>query len=272
MHQRWPGIADASMATRAGITFDRAQLEEVIHRLFINAPETNLRDEDRRKSDEMAGLLVELAAAVARRTAKDELVLVDAAAGKSTVGLLAAELILAPMGRPARVRVIEREAGRVAACREALTRLRAPGVSVEIVESDVADPSAWPEQPDVVVALHACGPASDAIIDRSVAAQARTLMLVPCCTSKLVAANALASRQADRLGIPRHAEVRRRFIQSIVDAERTLRLEAAGWQTTVVNFVPPTVTPHNLLWRADHVGEPGRMAEAAARLARLRGC
>ncbi|HEX7597239.1 MAG TPA: methyltransferase [Polyangia bacterium] len=258
------------MATPDGITFDRGRLDEVIHRLFINAPATNLRDEDRRKSDEMAGLLLELAAAVARRTAKEELVLVDAAAGKSTVGLLAAELILAPAGRPARVTVIEREAGRVAACREALTRLRAPGVTVEIAAADVSDPSAWPAQPDVVVALHACGPASDAIIDRSVATQARSLLLVPCCTSRLVSSNELAIRQADRVGIPRHAEVRRRFIQSIVDAERTLRLEAAGWQTTVVSFVPPTVTPHNLLWRADHVGEPGRMAEAAARLARLR--
>jgi hypothetical protein len=53
----------------------------------------------------------------------------------------------------------------------------------------------------------------------------------------------LAERHAEQLGLPRHAEVRRRFIQSIVDAERTLRLEAAGWQTTVVSFVAPTVTP-----------------------------
>jgi hypothetical protein len=109
------------------------------------------------------------------------------------------------------------------------------------------------------------------IIDQSLAVRARALLLVPCCTSKDVAAAALAQRRADQLGMPRHAEVRRRFIQSIVDAERTLRLEAAGWQTTVVSFVAPTVTPHNLLWRAERVGEPGRMAEAADRLARLRG-
>jgi len=47
------------------------------------------------------------------------------------VGLLAAELILAPRGQPARVRVIEREPARVAACRDAIARLRAPGVAVE---------------------------------------------------------------------------------------------------------------------------------------------
>jgi hypothetical protein len=253
------------------MTFARTQIEELLHRLFINAPATSLRDEDRRKSDEMAGLLDEVEAAVARRARKDELVLVDAAAGKATVGLLAAELVLAPRGRPARVRVIEREPARVAACRDAIARLRAPSVSVEVVAADVADPAAWPSEPDLVVALHACGRASDMIIDQSLAVRARELLLVPCCTSKEVSAAALADRRAEQLGMPRHAEVRRRFIQSIVDAERTLRLEAAGWQTTVVGFVAPTVTPHNLLWRAERVGELGRMAEAADRLARLRG-
>ena len=258
------------------MNFARAQVDELLHRLFIDAPATSLRDEDRRKSDEMAGLLVEVEAAVARRAAKGEFVLVDAAAGKAYVGLLAAELILAPRDRPARVRVIEREPARVAACRDAIARLRTTSsqenrASVELLAADVADPAAWPSEPDLVVALHACGPASDVIIDQSLAVRARTVLLVPCCTSKDVSAAGLAQRRADQLGMPRHAEVRRRFIQSIVDAERTLRLEAAGWQTTVVSFVAPTVTPHNLLWRAERVGEPGRMAEAADQLARLRG-
>jgi hypothetical protein len=253
------------------MTFPRAQLDELLHRLFIDAPAASLRDEDRRKSDEMTGLLTEVAGAVARRAPKGEFMLVDAAAGKAYVGLLAAELILAPRGRPARVRVIEREPARVAACRDAIARLQASSIAIEVVEADVGDPAAWPSEPDLVVGLHACGPASDVIIDQSLAVRARVLLLVPCCTSKDVAAAALAQRRADQLGMPHHAEVRRRFIQSIVDAERTLRLEAAGWQTTVVSFVAPTVTPHNLLWRAERVGEPGRMAEAAERLARLRG-
>jgi hypothetical protein len=255
--------------TRFGLA--RAQVDELLHRLFIDAPGTSLRDEDRRKSDEMAALLVEVAAVVGRRAARGEFVLVDAAAGKAYVGLLAAELILAPRGRPARVRLIEREPTRVAACRDATARLRAPDIAIDVVEAEVADSAVWPSEPDLVVALHACGQASDVIIDQSLAVRARTLLLVPCCTSKDVSAAALAQRRADQLGMPRHAEVRRRFIQSVVDAERTLRLEAAGWQTTVVSFVAPTVTPHNLLWRAERVGEPGRMAEAADQLSRLRG-
>jgi uncharacterized membrane protein YhiD involved in acid resistance len=57
-----------------------------------------------------------------------------------------------------------------------------------------------------------------------------------------------------------------------VDAERTWRLEAAGFETEVVELVGATVTPHNLLWRARKVGEPGRIAAAQQSLARIQSC
>ena len=123
----------------------------------------------------------------------------------------------------------------------------------------------------MVVALHACGPASDAVLDRAIAAEARHILLVPCCTGEAVAAAPLAAARAERGGIPRHAPVRRRFLQAVVDAERTLRLEAAGYETEVVELVAPTVTPENLLWRARRVREPGRMTQARQNLSRLRG-
>jgi hypothetical protein len=116
-----------------------------------------------------------------------------------------------------------------------------------------------------VVALHACGAASDDVIAGAVAARARWLLHVPCCNG----ADAHAEAAAERLGIARQAEVRRAFVQSYVDSARRLRLEAAGYEVTVTALVPPTVTPHNRLWRARRVGEPARMAAAAAQLARL---
>ncbi len=79
----------------------------------------------------------------------------------------------------------------------------------------------------------------------------------------------IALRAAERIGVPAHAEVRRRFLQALVDSERTLRLEAAGYETNVVSFTAPTTTPHNLLWRARRVNEPVRMREAALKLERL---
>jgi hypothetical protein len=135
----------------------------------------------------------------------------------------------------------------------------------------VAQASAWPASPDVVVGLHACGAASDAILDAAVAVDARYLLVVPCCYAAAVAFSPTAEARADALGVPRHAEVRRRVVMSLIDAERTLRLEAAGWETTVAALVPPTVTPHNLMWRARRMREPNRMREAAQQLRALRG-
>ena len=244
-------------------------VQEALHRLYIAAPGASLRKEDRKKAAELVGLLSEMEHTL-KGTKSGPVHLVDAAAGKAYVGLLTAELFLASRPHRSRVTMIEREAVRAAACREAADKVRAENVDFTIVQCEVADQAAWPDEPDVVVALHACGPAADAIADRAMASRARHILLVPCCTSEAVTAVDLATRHAEALGMPRHAEVRRRFIQSVVDAERTLRLEAAGYETTVVPFVSPTHTPHNLLWRARRVMEPVRMAEAARRLRLLR--
>jgi hypothetical protein len=240
-----------------------------LHRLYIGAGAASLRKEDRKKAAELTGLLAEIEHILKGVKSDRPIHLVDAAAGKAYVGLLAAEFLLTRGPGRSQVTMIERETGRAAACREAVARVRAEQVDFTVVQSEVADPAAWPDEPDVVVALHACGPAADTIAERAVACRTRHLLLVPCCTSEGVTAARLATHHAEALGLPRHAEVRRRFIQSIVDAERTLRLEAAGYETNVVAFVAPTHTPHNLVWRARRVGEPVRMAEAARRLQRL---
>ena len=236
-----------------------AAVEAALHRLFIATDGTSLRREDLKKARETAALLEHLG-----RLGRPDRLVVDAAAGKAYVGLLAVELL-----GFTRVHVIERDARRADLCRQAIARLT-HAAEVQVVEGDVADARAWPSAPDVVVGLHACGAASDAILDAAVAVDARLLMLVPCCYAAAVAFSPTAEARADALGVPRHAEVRRRVVMSLIDTERTLRLEAAGWETTVQALVPPTVTPHNLMWRARRMREPGRMRTSAEQLARLR--
>jgi hypothetical protein len=236
-----------------------------MERLYVAAEGATLRAEDRRKAVEVAAMLGEIGRAVGR----GPVTLVDAAAGKAYVGLLAAKLVLERAGG-GRVIALEREPERAALARAIAGRLESD-VAIECRTGDVGDAALWPARPDVVVALHACGPAADVVIERAIAIEARRLLLVPCCTSDQVAGVAFAAARAEREGIPRHAPVRRRFLQALVDAQRTLRLEAAGFETEVVELCAPTVTPHNLLWRARRVGEPHRMAQAQADLARLLG-
>jgi len=245
-------------------------VQEALHRLYIEVPGAALRQEDRKKAAELVGLLAEIEPVVKGAKSDRPMHIVDAAAGKAYVGLLAAKFFLAGRRGRSRVTMIERDPARATVCREAARKIGMENVDFAVVNSDVAAPAAWPDAPDLVVALHACGPAFDTIADRALASRARHLLLVPCCTSETVPAATMATRQAEKIGLPRHAEVRRRFIQAMVDAERTLLLEAAGYETHVVPFVAPTQTPHNLLWRARRVSEPVRMAEAAQKLRRLR--
>jgi hypothetical protein len=225
--------------------------------MFIDAEGTSLRREDLKKAVEVAAILEELARLGREGT------LVDVAAGKAYLGLLAVELL----GFEHLV-VIERDARRLEDVRRAAGKLTRPA-KVELRLGDVADRTLWPERPAVVTALHACGPASDAVIDAALLSEAKWLLLVPCCYGTTIPSWAMAQAQAERLGLPRHAEVHKRFVQSVVDGERVLRLEAAGWETTVVPFVAPTVTPHNLLLRARRLKEPRRMDDAALRHRRL---
>jgi hypothetical protein len=250
--------------------FAAEEIEGWMDRLFVAAEGASLRQEDRRKAAEVAALLDEIRRVLTRTRRDHPPVLVDAAAGKSAVGLLAARLVLEPLGRGGRVITIEREPARAAAGERARAALGTT-IAVECRPGDVADAALWPEAPDLVVGLHACGPAADAIIDQAIARGARHLLLAPCCTGDAVAAATLAAGAARRTGIPRQAPVRRRFIQALVDAERTCRLEAAGYETEVVEWVPATLTPHNLLWRSRRVREPGRMAAAHASLRKMHG-
>ncbi len=239
-----------------------------MERLFVGVPGARLRQEDERKAVEVAALLGEIEQAL-RRCGQRPVTVVDAASGKTYVGLVAAELILGPRGH-GRVIAIEREPKR-AAVAAAAARMLSAGVEIEVRVGDVGDAELWPAAPDVVVALHACGPAADLVIDRAVAHEAKHLLLVPCCTSESMACMTAAVAAAERQGIPRHAGVRRRYLQAFVDAERTLRLEASGYETEVVELCPPTVTPHNLLFRARRVGEPNRKQAARTRLGTLLG-
>jgi hypothetical protein len=236
-------------------------VETWLDRLYIAAEGASLRQEDKRKAIEVAAMLEEVERAAARFSRKNPLLLIDAAAGKSYVGLLSAKLVLEPASRTASVITIECEPNRNKASRCAAASLDT-NIPIDCRQAKVEEESAWPDQPSIVTALHACGNASDTIIDRAIACRARMLLLVPCCTSESVTVSTQALQYAEILRIPRQAAVRRRFIQSIVDAERTWRLEAAGYETEVVEFVAPTVTPHNLLWRARYVGEPQRMEAA----------
>ena len=235
---------------------DEAHVEEALRAFYVTRAGSTLRREEIKKIPELAGILRVLV-----RTRQDPL-LVDAAAGRAPVALMAARLL-----GWSRVVVIERDPGRAASARRAAARL--PGIQVDVREGSVGDAEVWPRAVEVVVALHACGPAFDAVLDQAMTRDVPWVIAVPCCYADTVGFAHTARAWADHLGVAAQASVRRRFVESLIDTERTLRLEAGGYRVSVQAFVPPTVTPHNLVWKARRVGPGRHAAEAKVRWARL---
>jgi hypothetical protein len=143
-------------------------------------------------------------------------------------------------------------------------------VAVDVRKADLSTPAAWPNAPDAIVALHACGGAADLVIEGAVQSRARQVFLAPCCYGASIPFRARAAAVVAGLGFAPDDLLRQRMTASIVDVERTLRLEAAGYATEIEEFVAPTVTPHNLLFASRRTSEPVRIARAHDRLALLR--
>ena len=223
-----------------------AQVEDLLRRLYLAGGSP--RDEERKKAREVSDLLAMLAAVQPQPAPRGKpRLLVDAAAGHGYVGLCAAALL-----GWRRVVAIERDPERAARVTAAAARLDLP-LSLEVrVRS--ADLAAMPDQADVVLALHACGPATDLILDGAVRARARWILCAPCCYGEQIPGYPEALREAERLGLGADATLRGRFASVRVDGARLDRLRAAGYDAGLRAFTAPTTTPHHVVFRARRGG------------------
>jgi Methyltransferase domain len=251
------------------MAIDRAAVQSALLKGFIGAPNARPRLEDETKIDELVALLKEVERVLKQCGRREPLVLVDAAAGKGYLGILAAHLIFGPLNTEGKVVLIERQERLLRAARFAVSVLQPP-TEFEFIEGDVSNLLAWPQQPTLVVGLHACGGASDSILDGAIVSQSKHLLLVPCCVSAQTPGTQLGERIAQVLAFPKCPSLKRKLLHATVDAERVLRLESQGYHTETVDFVSARVTPWNTLLRAKRVGEPVRSKRGEEALAKLR--
>jgi SAM-dependent methyltransferase len=97
---------------------------------------------------------------------------------------------------------------------------------------------------DVVVALHACDTATDDAIYRGIIANAKLILLAPCCHKEvrpqLTPPDTLAPLFMHGIQIERMAEI-------VTDALRCMYLEASGYTTRIQEFIALEHTSKNLL-------------------------
>jgi hypothetical protein len=198
--------------------------------------------------------------------------IVDCGAGKSALGFLIYELVLAPLNRGAIVGIESRlelvDASTARAARYGHERFRFIGGS--IADADV------PERTHVVTALHACDTATDEALTLGITRGADYIAAVPCCQAEV--ARQLADGPRDSAGgpIPRdpcdlalisHGLHRRELGSHLTNVVRALCLEAHGYQVTVTELVGWQHTVKNELLLGHRVHRFG--AESRVILARL---
>jgi hypothetical protein len=113
-----------------------------------------------------------------------------------------------------------------------------------------------PQDPDVVLALHACDTATDDALARAVQWRASLVLAAPCCHHDVAAQLRTAPTPAPYSMLTRHGILRERFADTLTDAMRAAVLRLLGYRVDVMAFVESKHTPRNTLLRAVRTDAP----------------
>ncbi|MEO6741885.1 MAG: SAM-dependent methyltransferase [Chthoniobacteraceae bacterium] len=101
-----------------------------------------------------------------------------------------------------------------------------------------------PENLDVLIALHACDTATDDALAAGVRAGAKLIVVAPCCQKEV---RREFSPPEILRGVLRHGILAERQTEILTDGIRALALEAAGYDTSVFEFVSNEHTGKNVM-------------------------
>ena len=121
--------------------------------------------------------------------------------------------------------------------------------------------------PAMVISLHACDTATDAVLEVAMREKAKVILSTPCCHHEMN--KRLKCAAVDFIG--ERPMLRQKFCDAATDALRLLRLDAMGYKTDATELIDPEETPKNILLRGylkPHFSRTGK--EAAEKWERYR--
>ena len=122
--------------------------------------------------------------------------------------------------------------------------------SLQFLKGDIADYSEQGKA-DMVVTLHACDTATDYAFIKAVGWGASVILSVPCCQHELF------SQISNELHNPilKHGILNERFCSILTDGLRGLKLEAQGYEVSMIEFTSLEHTSKNIMIRAVKTGK-----------------
>lgn len=198
---------------------------------------------------------VELVAPMFEKDDSEEIVLLDCTCGKSYLSFVMNYYLCEVLHRRCRIIGVDINPHVVEESRKMASRLGYH--NMRFVQADLRTYQP-PMGVTAVISLHACDIATDLALATAIRAQARYIACVPCCHKELLEQYRLPGLEP----LTKYGVFKARFNDVLTDSMRALRLEAAGYQVSVVEYISPLDTPKNLLIRGVYTGRPNQKARA----------
>ena len=172
-----------------------------------------------------------------------ELVVYDLCCGKSYLSFAVYHYLKNVMGREVKMYGVDLKADVIEYCNTV-----ARDVEFDTLEFYCGDITKYEcaEKPHLVISLHACDIATDIVLDKAIAEDAKVILSTPCCHHELnhtIKCKPLSF-------VTEHSMLRQKLCDAATDALRLKRLEANNYSCVAVELIDHEETPKNILLRA----------------------
>ncbi|MBR6642862.1 MAG: SAM-dependent methyltransferase [Lachnospiraceae bacterium] len=169
--------------------------------------------------------------------------ILDFGCGKSYLTFAIYHFLKVLHGRDVRIIGLDLKKDVIANCNRLAEKL---GYSeLTFLHGDIADYEGM-NQVDMVVTLHACDTATDYALAKAIGWDASVILSVPCCQHELNK----QIKNEELSPLLKYGLIKERTAALFTDAIRGNLLEAAGYQTQILEFIDMEHTPKNILLRA----------------------
>ena len=175
--------------------------------------------------------------------------ILDFGCGKSYLTFAIYHFLKVLHGRDVRIIGLDLKKDVIANCNRLAEKL---GYSeLTFLHGDIADYEGM-NQVDMVVTLHACDTATDYALAKAIGWDASVILSVPCCQHELNK----QIKNEELSPLLKYGLIKERTAALFTDAIRGNLLEAAGYQTQILEFIDMEHTPKNILLRAVRKQKP----------------
>lgn len=184
---------------------------------------------------------------IASSELKDDFSVIDMGSGKGYLTFAMYDYLTRILGKKAAVKGIEYRQDMVDLCNNLAQK--ADFVGLSFVQGTIEN--AETQGDNVLIALHACDTATDEAIFKGINANAKIIMVAPCCHKQI---RKQINPQDELRLLAKFGILEERLSESLTDLIRALILEAYGYQTKVFEFINSEHTPKNLMISAVYKG------------------